>query len=213
MFGLGLLGTAVAERLLAAGHDLHGHDPDPARTAAFAPSAAGRHPPRKWPPPTLVLACLPHSGVTRSLIDVLRDSWRPGQLFLDHTTGDPADAEELGAWFAAREVGYGDATVVGSSAEVAAANAVILMGGTLAVVESARPVLRCYARQVHAVGPVGAGATLKLVVNLVLGLHRAVLARGSAWPPTAGSAGRRAGDPGRQRGLLAGHGTAKDRGW
>jgi len=125
-----------------------------------------------------VLACLPHSGVTRSLIDVLRDSWRPGQLFLDHTTGDPVDAEELGAWFAAREVGYGDATVVGSSAEVAAANAVILMGGTLAVVESARPVLRCYARQVHAVGPVGAGATLKLVVNLVLGLHRAVLAEG-----------------------------------
>ena len=42
------------------------------------------------------------------------------------------------------------------------------------------------ARQVFHVGPCGSGRRMKLVVNLVLGLHRAVLAEGLAFAASSG---------------------------
>lgn len=180
LFGLGLLGAAVAERLHDHYDELCGHDPEPAATQRFAQRGGRLATPAEVAGCEVVLTCLPHSGVTRALIDELGGRFRPGALVLDHTTGDPSDAVALGELLAVGGVRYCDATVVGSSAEVRAANAVILLGGSPDACAEAETVLRHYARRIHQVGPVGAGATLKLVVNLVLGLHRAVLAEGLA---------------------------------
>src|SRR6185436_1237882 len=46
------------------------------------------------------------------------------------------------------------------------------------LLEAARHLLATLAGKIFHVGPAGSGARMKLVVNLVLGLHRAVLAEG-----------------------------------
>jgi 3-hydroxyisobutyrate dehydrogenase-like beta-hydroxyacid dehydrogenase len=73
---------------------------------------------------------------------------------------------------------YIDATVAGSSDQVRAREVVVLAGGAAADVEEAAPLFDAFAERTFHVGGRGAGASMKLIVNLVLGLHRAVLAEG-----------------------------------
>jgi len=188
LFGLGLLGSAVAERLLASGRAVTGHDPVPETAARLAELGGSPAAADGVAGCDVLVTCLPHSGVTRAVFEQVAGQLRPGQLVLDHTTGDPADAQALGELLAARGVTYCDATVVGSSAEVRAANAVILVGAAADGLARASSILAVYARRIHHAGPVGAGATLKLVVNLVLGLNRAVLAEGLALAASCGFA-------------------------
>jgi len=56
----------------------------------------------------------------------------------------------------------------------------VFAGGTAADVESVRELLESFAAEVRYVGPTGTAARWKLVHNLILGLHRAVLAEGLA---------------------------------
>ncbi len=53
-----------------------------------------------------------------------------------------------------------------------------MVGGEPAIFERCRPLLAAIAERVHHVGPNGAGARAKLVINLVLGLNRLALAEG-----------------------------------
>ncbi|HND54969.1 MAG TPA: NAD-binding protein [Pirellulaceae bacterium] len=79
-----------------------------------------------------------------------------------------------------------DATIVGSSQQIADGAAVVLAGGPSDAVTTSEPLTRGFAERVFSVGPVGSGARMKLVVNLVLGLNRAVLAEGLALARAAG---------------------------
>jgi 3-hydroxyisobutyrate dehydrogenase-like beta-hydroxyacid dehydrogenase len=63
---------------------------------------------------------------------------------------------------------------------------VVTAGGTGAAVRKAEPLFRLFAKEWHHVGPAGSGARTKLVVNLVLGLNRAVLAEGLAFARRCG---------------------------
>ncbi len=58
--------------------------------------------------------------------------------------------------------------------------------GEAAACESCQDVFDTFARKVFHVGPSGSGAQTKLVVNLVLGLNRAVLAEGLAFAQSIG---------------------------
>jgi 3-hydroxyisobutyrate dehydrogenase-like beta-hydroxyacid dehydrogenase len=68
----------------------------------------------------------------------------------------------------------------------------VLAGGSTRTFAMCRDVFDCFARQVFYVGPCGSGARMKLVVNLVLGLNRAVLAEGLAFARSVGVSPERA---------------------
>jgi 3-hydroxyisobutyrate dehydrogenase-like beta-hydroxyacid dehydrogenase len=180
LIGCGLLGSALAERMLVGGLTLVGYDRDLAARdrlvclgAAAAPSAtdvAGQC--------STVVLCLPDSSVVRAVIDDLGDDLTPDTLVIDATTGDPDETAALARRLADRGTGYVDATITGSSDQARRGEAVILMGGRAGDVDRARSVLNTWSSQQFHVGPPGSGARMKLVVNLVLGLNRAVLAEG-----------------------------------
>ena len=178
ILGVGLLGSAIAERLVEHGWKLRVYDSSPAvrdRTA---------HIPMEWAcseqqaveGATRAVLCLPNSGVTATLLPALFPAMAKGGLVVDCTTGDPSEMESFGA--AARATGraYLDATIGGSSAQTRKGNALVMVGGLAADVEAAMPLLQSISRQVVPVGGAGCGARMKLVMNLALGLHRAVLA-------------------------------------
>src|SRR5205823_12706836 len=82
----------------------------------------------------------------------------------------------LGAKLAQTGVDYLDATVLGSSRVVRNGGAVVMAGGRREVFDAAAPLFRTFASRAFYLGTYGAGARMKLVANLALGLHRAVLA-------------------------------------
>jgi 3-hydroxyisobutyrate dehydrogenase-like beta-hydroxyacid dehydrogenase len=194
LIGVGLLGTALAERLIGGGFDVFGYDVDPgrrealARLGARAAASAGAvlsACPR-------VLLSLPDLGVVAAVLEAEAASLRAGQVLVDTTTGAPPQAERLGADLAERGVDYLDATVSGSSAQVRRAEATLLVGGPEGAFARCRDLFGCFAQAAHHVGPCGSGTRMKRVTNLVLGLNRAALAEGLAFAAALGLDGARA---------------------
>jgi 3-hydroxyisobutyrate dehydrogenase-like beta-hydroxyacid dehydrogenase len=110
----------------------------------------------------------------------------PGKTVLDTTTGRPESMAQLGTWLADHGAEYLDATIAGSSAQVRRGEVVVMLGGETETVARSEDLLRTFARVWFHLGPAGSGARMKLVVNLVLGLNRAVLAEGLALAKACG---------------------------
>ena len=187
IIGLGLLGSAVAERIAASGRAVVGYDVDPECCRHLAdigatPQSSVRE---VFDSAAIVGLVLPNSDVARTVIEDA-GAIRPRTTILDMTTGDPDDMAKMGADLAARNVSYIDATVGGSSEQARQRDAIVMAGGETAAVDRCRDLLATFAREVFHVGPCGAGARMKLAMNLVLGLNRAALAEGLAFARACG---------------------------
>jgi 3-hydroxyisobutyrate dehydrogenase-like beta-hydroxyacid dehydrogenase len=180
LVGAGLLGGAIAERLLAAGMPVRGYDRDAARCESLRSMGAdvAESPAAVAAACTRIVFSLPTTEVVESVIAGMASALRPGHLVIDTTTGEPARTAALGASLAVRGIDYLDATVSGSSEEARAGRAVVVAGGTPEAFAAAEDVFRAFARRWFHVGPCGSGSAMKLVSNLVLGLNRAALAEG-----------------------------------
>ncbi len=188
MIGLGLVGTALYERLLEAGFDVIGYDIQPEKTEALrraggtaascaAEAAAGCR---------RVILSLPTSGDAASVVAEIEACLQPGAIVIDTTTGEPGEVVALASRLAARSVAHLDATVGGSSRQVRAGEAIVVCGGDAASYSECADLFSlCFRRAFH-VGPSGSGAQMKLVMNLVLGLNRAVLAEGLSYARACG---------------------------
>jgi 3-hydroxyisobutyrate dehydrogenase-like beta-hydroxyacid dehydrogenase len=183
LVGLGLLGSALAERMQVISQPLLGYDLDPARLQDIEAALSVQEVASRCR--TLVL-CLPDSKVVATVIEQMGKAISAGHLLIDATTGDPDDTVRLAGELRERGVAYLDATIVGSSEQARRGEAVVLIGGERADVEQAEPVLAAWSQRRFHVGPSGSGARLKLVVNLVLGLNRAALAEGLALSEACG---------------------------
>ena len=188
LVGLGLMGSALAERLLDSGFAVVGFDINSARrralkklggqpVASVAEAAAASK--------RMVLS-LPTTDVVEAVVRESGAKLRPDSILIDTTTGEPEQTANLGATLAQRRVSYLDATIVGSSAQARACDVLVLVGGSARAFAACCEVFDCFARHVFRVGPCGSGARMKLVVNLVLGLNRAALAEGLAFAERVG---------------------------
>ncbi|TXT31106.1 MAG: 6-phosphogluconate dehydrogenase [Planctomycetota bacterium] len=168
LIGLGLIGSAVAERLLAAGHTVIGFDVSEesrlklSQLGGVRTATAGEVAEES----DIVWLALPNDTISRDVLREIDDQLRPGQIIADLGTGDPRTAESLAVELNDRGVQFLDATISGSSAQVRR--------------------FESFAWQVRHVGPSGRGAWMKLVTNLVLGLNRAALAEGLAFAEAVG---------------------------
>ncbi|REK18683.1 MAG: NAD(P)-dependent oxidoreductase [Planctomycetota bacterium] len=180
LIGVGLLGTALAERLLAAGHVVVGFDLDAARRQALvaAGGIALESAARVAEQCDTLVFSLPNSSIVAQVVASIKAELRSRHLLVDTTTGDPQAVESLAAQLASCDIDYIDATILGSSQLVRDGQAIVMVGGEDEAVGTCRELLACFGREAFHVGPTGAGSRMKLVVNLVLGLHRAVLAEG-----------------------------------
>jgi 3-hydroxyisobutyrate dehydrogenase-like beta-hydroxyacid dehydrogenase len=186
LIGVGLLGTALAERMHAAGFQVSGYDLDwqyfnqqlqrrPELAATLVKSASSEQVAAEH---DTIVTCLPDSSAVELAIGEMEHVVQPGSLIIDATTGDPDAAVQIAARFARIDVGYVDATIAGSSEQVRKGKAVLIVGGDAPHVQRAAWILASWADRRFHVGPPGTGQRMKLVVNLVLGLNRAVLAEG-----------------------------------
>lgn len=188
LIGVGLVGTAIAERLLAAGWRVIGWDLDPARRAVLeaAGGAVASGIAEVFNASHRVLLSLPTDEVVAAVLNDADSALRAGLIVIDTSTGAPESAVEQAARLSARGISYLDATVSGSSQQLRHGEAVFLVGAKRDAFQACRDVFATLALTTFHTGPPGSGATMKLVTNLVLGLNRAALAEGLAFAEAVG---------------------------
>ena len=188
LIGLGLLGSALAERLLGAGKRVVGWDVDPERVAALGQSGgevaeAGQE---VFSACRRVLLSLPSHREVAAVVQSAGASLQAGLTIIDTTTGDPASTEKLARALGDRGITYLDATISGSSAQVRTGSVALMVGGDAEAFAASSDIFEAIGRQTFHTGPPGTGAKMKLVTNLVLGLNRAALAEGLAFAEALG---------------------------
>ena len=180
LVGIGLLGTALAERLLARGFDVLGFDIRETQSAHLVElgGRASESSRQVMCECETTIWCLPTSDQSAALADELLETASGSGRIIDTTTGDPAQMQSIAHRLQSNQVEYLDATVAGSSQNVRRGEGVLMVGGPPAAFAACQPIFAAIAPKVFHLGPSGSGAKMKLVVNLVLGLQRAVLAEG-----------------------------------
>lgn len=179
VIGMGLVGTALAERFRNAHYPVVGYDSEPERLVVLRAlqgvAASGAD--EVFAAAGIVVLSLPTSAVAAGVMDSVQTPLA-GKLVIDTTTGEPGEMVALGQRLRERGARYVDATIAGSSVQVRSGDVVVMVGGPEDAFADSRPLLETFAGRVFHLGPWGAGAQMKLIVNLVLGLNRAVLAEG-----------------------------------
>lgn len=174
VIGLGLVGSALVDRLRGAGFRVVGHDIDPTKTAGLPDEDRAESPAALAARARRIVLSLPDSDVVAQVVDALP----PVELIVDTTTGAPDVTDALARRLAAQGTAYIDAPLSGSSAQIRRGDAALLVGGDPDALDTHADLLAALSERVFCVGPVGAGSRAKLASNLVLGLNRAALAEG-----------------------------------
>jgi 3-hydroxyisobutyrate dehydrogenase len=142
-----------------------------------------------------IITCLPTSREVEALLDGpegLLAGLRPGALFLDCTSGDPARSRRFAARLAERGIAFADAPVSGGTNGAEAGTLTVMVGGDPATFERARPVLAAFGQRIEHLGPVGAGHAMKAVNNTLLAVNILALGEGLAALVKAGVPARTA---------------------
>ena len=182
--GLGAMGSRMAMNLHAAGHSLRVFNRNKEKTRPFAdkgieicdsPAAAARG-------AEFVCSIVSDDAATHDVMlgadgkSGIVGAAAAGTIILDSSTNTPAMSREIARAAAARGIAYLDAPVSGSIVQAQNRELVILVGGDKAAFDKAQPVLGAMGRMVRRIGATGAGATLKLINNMLSAALTAALA-------------------------------------
>jgi len=191
--GMGLIGTAVTRRLIAAGIPVAGYDIDAAKLGSLAAQGVQ---------PTRSLAAL--AGATDRFILAVFDTKqvedvvegegglleaagnRPGAIYVCVSTCDPVRIHALGKRVRSRGATLLECPLSGSSDQVARGDAVGLVAGEAARIDDIGDILAAICKRHYLLGALGNGNKAKLAINLILGLNRAALAEGLVFAERVG---------------------------
>jgi 3-hydroxyisobutyrate dehydrogenase/2-hydroxy-3-oxopropionate reductase len=192
VIGTGRMGTAMVGRLAGAGHHLTVHN----RTRARAEAVAARHDAAVAPTPReavreadVVLVSLADDAAVTAAYggpDGLVAGLAAGQVVADTSTVDPETLRGLEAAVVAAGAALLDTPVSGSVSTVEAGALLVMAGGDASALERARPALEAIASRIVHLGPLGAGATMKLVVNAMVHALNGALAEALVLAEKAG---------------------------
>ncbi len=101
---------------------------------------------------------------------------RKGLIIIDMSTIAPSTSRRLAEMAAAKEVHFLDAPVSGGSQGAINGTLTIMVGGTRASFEQARPVLEAMGKNIFYVGASGSGEIVKIVNNCLAGAIAAAIA-------------------------------------
>ena len=186
IIGNGLMGTACARRIAAAGHAVIGYDVDPAKSAvlaAFGGTAAASPTEIARTCRTVIIAVFSTDQVEATLegpqgLLAALPADAPPLTAICVSTCDPDRIGALAQRLPANRLRFIEMPVSGTSDQTACGEALGLVGGDPAAAEAVRDVLDAICPRRHHLGAAGNGWRAKLAINLILGINRAALAEG-----------------------------------
>jgi 3-hydroxyisobutyrate dehydrogenase-like beta-hydroxyacid dehydrogenase len=183
--GVGYMGLPIAQRLLKAGFKVAAYDLDRGKAEALtrfggtvAASVA-----ELASSCDVVLSCLPSDdavlNIYRGPDGAIANAPR-GALLIDLSTVNPETSRELSKLGAGRGVDVLDVTMSGSTPVAEQGALTLFGGGDQRRFDASESIFRAIARQWFYLGPSGSGATMKLVVNSLLGVGMQAIAEAVA---------------------------------
>jgi 3-hydroxyisobutyrate dehydrogenase-like beta-hydroxyacid dehydrogenase len=167
------MGEPIAERLLAAGHELTVFNRSPDRTAAFAQRRAtvAPKPGAVWDTADICVTSLTDDDALRAVTgggDGLLSSSGSGRTLIDMSTVSPAASADVAREAEARGVAFLRAPVSGNPGVVRAGNLSIMVSGDRETFAAVEPTLRDIGPNVFYVGEGEQARVLKLALNLMI---------------------------------------------
>ena len=171
--GLGAMGSRIAGRLLAAGHQVYGTNRTPGRAAALREAGlAWRDTPREVAQQADVIFTMVADDDALDAVtsgpDGILAGLAPGQVYVDMSTVSPRASRELAGRVRALGADMLDAPVSGSVPAAEDGTLAIMIGGSETAFHRVEPVLRELGRSVTYLGDNGQGLVLKLAINTSL---------------------------------------------
>src|SRR5262245_50219576 len=184
MVGLGLLGHALASRLRAAGHAVIGYDVAPDRRAALAalggiPAEDANEVAKRG---DAVCTVLPSLASAEEVVTGLTEA----RAIVQMSTISPDLTERLARLADTRGQAFLDCPVSGTAGMVARGDGIIFVGASRDLYDRWRPLLESMLPRAVHVGRPGQAMALKLVANLLVGVHSAAAAEALAMARRAG---------------------------
>ncbi len=174
--GVGRMGSAIAERLIGQGHELLVWNRTAGKVEALVAKGA--------------VACSSPKALARSaeaIVTILTDvdaieaiydgtegllsDRLEGKLVIDMSTVRPETERALAERGRAQGAAFVECPVGGTVAPAKDGKLLGFAGGEVVDVEQAWPILDALCRRIEHVGPVGAGASVKLAINLPLAVY------------------------------------------
>jgi 3-hydroxyisobutyrate dehydrogenase len=167
VLGIGLMGSAMARRLLTQGisvtawdrnpekaRALEAHGAQSAERAAALISSCG-----------VVITMLPTAGVVLEVVEPLLEDWPAGTIWAQMSSVGAAEADQLTEIAGAHRITLVDAPVSGSTHPAEEGQLTILASGPASARAAIEPVFNALATRVMWVGEAGMGSRLKLAAN------------------------------------------------
>ena len=171
--GLGTMGSGMAANVAQAGYPLTVWNRTPGRAGAVVAAGAseGLSPAAVASASEVVVMCVSDTPDVEAVLfgeGGLADGLARGSLVIDCSTIAPGATRQFAARLAERDIGFVDAPVSGGSEGALKGTLTIMVGGSEADVERARPVLEAMGSTITHMGPVGSGQTTKAVNQVIL---------------------------------------------
>ncbi|GBF93518.1 glyoxylate succinic semialdehyde reductase chloroplastic [Raphidocelis subcapitata] len=180
--GIGIMGLAMANNLLKAGYKVVVWNRNPAKCeplraagAQVASSAA-----EAAATADITFAMLSDPEAALAVAQDVAKGLRPGKGYVDVSTVDAATSAAVSKLAAAAGASFLEAPVSGSKGPAEAGQLIFLCAGDRPLFDAAAGPLDVMGKRAFYLGPVGAGAHMKLVVNMVMGSMMAAFAEGLA---------------------------------
>ena len=183
--GLGIMGSRMAANLQKHGYSLVVFN----RTRAKAEPLLGPcgtfsdSPAKLAEQVDLLFTMLAHPDAVEQAAlgrDGFLDHLKANALWVDCSSVNPSFSQKMAAEAARREVHFVDAPVTGSAPAAADAKLIFWVGAVMADLERIRPLLLCMGNKIVHTGGQGAGTSMKMVINLLLGTGMAAFAEAMA---------------------------------
>jgi len=174
VIGLGNMGRPIARNILRAGYAVAVYDlnPDAVRSLVDEGAVAAERPADVALGADLVITVLPDGpDVLAAMLgeEGVYHAAREGMIHADFSTVHPNVSRTLAEEGRKRGVRVLDTAMTRSVPQAEAGTLGLLVGGAAEDLEACRPVFEKVASTIHHCGPNGAGATMKLVNNMLAG--------------------------------------------
>jgi len=200
--GLGVMGRPMAENLIDAGYSLvlsrvkpvSQHLVDKGGKAAENPRAVAQA-------ADIVILMLPDTPDVEAVLfgkDGVAEGLSKGKLVIDMSSISPVATKDFATRIEALGCDYLDAPVSGGEVGARSASLTIMIGGTQAAFDKAKPLFESMGKNITLVGDVGDGQTAKVANQIIVGLTIEAVSEALLFARRAGA------DPAKVRSALMG---------
>ena len=189
--GLGNMGKPMARNILRAGHDLSVFNRTGEKMADItaegaratsSPREAARH-------REVVCVCVSRPSDLHEVVlgdQGILGGAAKGAIIVDFSTVDPETSRHVARECASRDVSFLDAPVSGGVTGAQSGTLTVIVGGTNQAFKRAQPVFEAVGQNVRLVGPSGAGSTMKLINQVLVGVNLAAVLEAFSTAEVAG---------------------------